>query len=97
MLAMHEDERPSDTATAFEWIHAELTRQGLHDDAAYAARDGYRCGEAALEIIYCLEKAAQGFHGERVGTGVARFYRSAVMNETYRTAVSPLERSPTET
>ncbi|WP_343654386.1 hypothetical protein [Paraburkholderia caribensis] len=80
LLAVQKDQRPSDAATALEWIHAELTRQGLHDDAANAARDGYRCGEAALEIIYCIEQAAKGLRGERLGMGVARFYRNAAMS-----------------
>lgn len=81
LLALPADARPSDSTSAFEWIHSELTRHGLHDDAAYAARDGYRCGETALEIIYCLEQAAQGLQSERLGTGVARFYRDAVMKD----------------
>ncbi len=91
LLAVQEDERPSDAVSAFEWIHAELTRLDLHEDAAYVARDGYRCGEAAAEIIYCLEQASKGLQRERLGTSVARFYRHTVMTDTNggRTADAP--------
>lgn len=92
LLAVHGSERPSDRVQASEWIHGELTRQGLHDDAANAARDGYRCGEAALEITHCLERAANGLQSERLGTGVARFYRNAVMNDTNPTVDTSVTR-----
>ena len=93
LLALHGGDRPSGRAQASEWIHAELTQLGLHDDAAYAARDGYRCGEGALEIVYCVEQAAKGLRGERLGMGVARFYRNAAMsvaNPTTNVSVAQL-------
>lgn len=98
LLAVQEDERPSDAVSASEWIHAELMRLNLHEDAAYAARDRYRRGEAAVEIIYCLEQTSKGLQGERLGKSVARFYRRTVMNDTNgRTADVPLECNTAET
>jgi hypothetical protein len=88
LLAVEEDERPSDAVSASGWIRDELTRLNMHDDAAYVARDGYRCGEAALEIIYCLKQASKGLPGERLGKSVAGFYRRAVMNDTNRSTVA---------
>lgn len=96
MLSLPTNERPFDRASAFEWIYTELTRLGQHEDAAYAARDGHRCGEAALEVVYCLERANKGLSAERLGTSVARFYRDVAMGATDGTAssASPEHRAP---
>jgi hypothetical protein len=77
--ALPADERPCDATSASDWIHAELTRRGLHEDAVFAARDGNRCGEAALEILHCLEQTQKGIPAERLGTGVARICRDKIM------------------
>ncbi|BEU23236.1 hypothetical protein [Paraburkholderia sp. 22B1P] len=90
MLSLPTNERPSDRASAFEWIYTELTRLGQHEDAAYAVRDGHRCGEALLEVLYCVERANEGLPAERLGTSVARFYRDVAMAEADDTVGSTL-------
>ncbi|WP_176054721.1 hypothetical protein [Paraburkholderia caribensis] len=72
-------ERPTTSAAAFAWISAELERKGLTAELEFARPDGERCGEKALDVLYCLEEAKQGIVVERTGTIVAKAFRDAVM------------------
>jgi len=40
-----------------------------------------RCGDAALEVLRCIEDARAGQPYERRGTTVARWYRESVVKE----------------
>ncbi|KVM96710.1 hypothetical protein WT06_07250 [Burkholderia anthina] len=73
--------RPTDGATAFEWLSAQLARKGMMEELELARRDGDVCGDGALDVLHCLEEAAVGRPIERTGTLVARVYRDAVMKE----------------
>lgn len=73
--------RPTDGATAFEWISAELSKEGMTEELVFARRDSDVCGDGALDVLHCLEEAAVGRHIERTGTLVARVYRDAVMRK----------------
>ncbi|SDI70919.1 hypothetical protein SAMN04487926_12272 [Paraburkholderia steynii] len=72
-------ERPTTSSAAFAWISAELERKGLTAELEFARPDGDRCGEKALDVLYCLEEAKRGVVVERTGTIVAKAYRDAVM------------------
>ncbi|ONY85257.1 hypothetical protein A8F31_36720 [Burkholderia cenocepacia] len=73
--------RPTDGATAFEWLSAQLARKGKMEELDFARRDGDVCGEGALDALHCIEEAAAGRHIERTGMLVAKVYREAVMKE----------------
>lgn len=72
-------ERPPTSSAASAWICAELERKGLTAELEFARPDGDRCGEKALDALYCLEEAKRSVVVERTGTIVARAYRDAVM------------------
>lgn len=73
--------RPTDGATAFDWISAQLAKKGMPTEFEFARRDGDVCGDGALDVLHCLEEAAIGRTVERTGLLVARVYRDAVMAE----------------
>ncbi|VWD64341.1 hypothetical protein [Burkholderia contaminans] len=73
--------RPTDGATAFEWLSAQFARKGMTEELEFALRDGEVCGDGALDMLHCLEEAAVGRNVERTGMLIARVYRNAVMNE----------------
>jgi hypothetical protein len=73
--------RPTDGATAFEWLSAQFTRKGMTEELEFARRDGDICGDGALDMLHCLEEAAVGRNVERTGMLIARVYRNAVMKE----------------
>jgi hypothetical protein len=73
--------RPTDGATAFEWLSAQFARKGMTEELEFARRDGDVCGDGALDMLHCLEEAAVGRNAERTGTAIARVYRSAAMKE----------------
>lgn len=79
LLAIPVEERPTTPSSAFACISAELTRQGLTAQPDFARPDRDRCGEKALDVLYCLEQAKRGIAVERTGTIVANAYRDAVM------------------
>ncbi|BEU27464.1 hypothetical protein [Paraburkholderia sp. 22B1P] len=79
LLALPIEERPANPSTAFAWVTAELARRGLTAQVEFARPDGDRCGEKALDVLYCLEQAKRGIVVERTGTIVANAYRDAVM------------------
>ncbi|SKC93244.1 hypothetical protein [Paraburkholderia hospita] len=72
-------ERPTTSSAAFAWISAELERKELTAELEFARPDGDRCGEKALDALYCLEETKRGVVVERTGTIVAKAYRDAVM------------------
>jgi len=72
MMALPLKARPQDRNTASEWIFSELKKRNLKRELRYAQRDGNRCGEGALQILQCIERAALGIVCERLGTQVAR-------------------------
>lgn len=80
MLALPAHERPSDAASAFDWLCAQFAREGLKSKLEFARRDGDACGEHALIVLHCLEEAAAGRTVDRLGTIVARGYRDDIMN-----------------
>ncbi|UQO39400.1 hypothetical protein [Burkholderia cepacia] len=73
--------RPTDGATAFEWLSAQLARNGMMEELNFARRDGDVCGDSALDALHCIEEAAAGRHIERTGRLIARVYRDAVVKE----------------
>ncbi|HIE1650196.1 TPA: hypothetical protein ACXJGC_001431 [Burkholderia cenocepacia] len=73
--------RPTDGVTAFEWLSAQLAWKGMAAEFEFAQRDGYVCGDGALDVLHCLEEAALGRTVERTGTLVAKIYRDATMKE----------------
>ena len=73
--------RPTDGASAFDWISAQLARKGMMAEFEFAQRDCYVCGDGALDVLHCLEEAALGRTVERTGTLVAKVYRDATMKE----------------
>ncbi|MBK5164810.1 hypothetical protein IQ291_10645 [Burkholderia sp. R-70211] len=79
LLALAVGKRPETPSSAFAWIAAELARKGLAARLEFARPDDERCGEKALDVLYCLEQAKQGVVVERTGTIVAKAYRDAVM------------------
>ncbi|HKU26651.1 MAG TPA: hypothetical protein VJQ54_14335 [Candidatus Sulfotelmatobacter sp.] len=72
-------ERPKDSHSAHQWISDELARRGLMANRKFAARDRHSCGEGPLQVVACLETAAVGGTVDRIGTSVARTYRTAIM------------------
>jgi hypothetical protein len=72
-------ERPADRVAASEWICGEYRRKKQMSQLAFAQRDGKRCGEGALAVLECLEKARAGIPFARIGTRVARSYRDAML------------------
>ncbi|HDR9161629.1 TPA: hypothetical protein QDB28_001992 [Burkholderia vietnamiensis] len=80
MLTLPVHARPSDAACAFDWISAQLASKGLNTELEFAKRDRDACGSHALEVLHCLEEAAQGRTVDRTGTLVARVYRDSVMD-----------------
>ncbi|MGF7133024.1 hypothetical protein P3T40_004515 [Paraburkholderia sp. EB58] len=83
LLALPESERPTNADAAFLLISKILSQKGLQKQVEYAERDGYRCGEEALNGLYRLTQGQRGITVERLGTGVARMYRDAVVNRAY--------------
>ncbi|VWC75867.1 hypothetical protein BLA39750_00866 [Burkholderia lata] len=75
MMALPPQTRPKDREAASEWILAELRGRGLGIELIFAQRDGNRCGEAALEVLHCLERAATGREYDRFETKVAQLFR----------------------
>jgi hypothetical protein len=73
-------ERPADRVAASEWICGEYRRKGQMSELEFAQRDGKRCGEGALTVLECLEKARAGIPFTRIGTRVARSYRAAMLD-----------------
>ncbi|MFP3588531.1 hypothetical protein SCB29_33590 [Paraburkholderia sp. SIMBA_055] len=73
--------RPPDRTSATDWICAEYRRKGETTRLLLAQMDGKRCGEAALEVLRCIEDARAGKPYERMGTTVARWYRESVVKE----------------
>lgn len=81
-------ERPSERHSAFEWISAQLAKKGAAAELEFARRYGYRCGEGALEVLYCLEAARAGRVAHRLGTLVARDLRDRAMKDANGTRPS---------
>ncbi|RAS29759.1 hypothetical protein [Paraburkholderia bryophila] len=79
LLALQVVERPETPSSAFAWIAAELAKRGATVHLEFAQPDDERCGEKALDVVYCLEQAKLGNAVERTGTIVAKAYRDAVM------------------
>ncbi|WP_420211156.1 hypothetical protein ACN8ZM_25900 [Burkholderia aenigmatica] len=79
LLTLPAHERPSDASSAFDWLCAQFARNGLETELEFARRDRDACGNHALEVLHCLEEAAQGRTVDRTGTLVARVYRDSVM------------------
>ncbi|REG50884.1 hypothetical protein B0G80_7349 [Paraburkholderia sp. BL6669N2] len=75
MMALPLPARPKTGAAAAEWIFAELRKRGLAIELIFAQRGGNRCGEAALEVLHCLEHAAMGKEYDRLGTKAAQLFR----------------------
>ncbi|WP_244098098.1 hypothetical protein [Burkholderia ambifaria] len=73
--------RPTDGASAFDWISVQLARKGMTAELEFEQRDGDVCGDGALNVLHCLEEAALCRTVERTGTLVAKVYRDAVMKE----------------
>ena len=67
--------------SAHKWrsLNCPPGRKGLTAELEFARPDGDRCGEKALDAMYCLEEAKRGGGVERTGTIVAKAYRDAVM------------------
>ncbi|TAL98762.1 MAG: hypothetical protein EPN73_02295 [Paraburkholderia sp.] len=94
LLALPVAERPGTPSSAFAWIAAELARKGLAARLEFTRPDDERCGEKALDVLYCLEQAKQGVVVERTGTIVAKAYRDAVMKrDAQRTTFRTKQRS----
>ncbi|TAL98800.1 MAG: hypothetical protein EPN73_02290 [Paraburkholderia sp.] len=81
-LPLHD--RPSDRASASEWICSEYRRKGQMTELAFAQRDGKRCGDGALDALKCLEDTKAGKPLQRLSTMVARWYRESVLKEDGR-------------
>jgi hypothetical protein len=79
LLALPVEERPETPSSAFAWIVADLEKRGATAQLEFAQPDDERCGEKALDVVYCLEQAKLGNAVERTGTIVAKAYRDAVM------------------
>ncbi|SFU21024.1 hypothetical protein [Paraburkholderia aspalathi] len=73
-------ERPADRVAASEWICGEYRRKRQMSELEFAQRDGKCCGEGALTVLECLEKARAGIPFTRIGTRVARSYRDAMLD-----------------
>lgn len=73
--------RPPDRIAATDWICAEYRRKGQTTRLLLAQMAGKRCGEAALEVLRCIEDARAGKPYERMGTTVARWYRESVLKQ----------------
>ncbi|WP_244283856.1 hypothetical protein [Paraburkholderia caballeronis] len=71
--------RPTEAQAAADWIVAELEKRGLESERQLAERDGWRCGERALEVVRSLEPVAKGIQCERLGTRTARMVRDRMM------------------
>ncbi len=52
--------RPTDGATAFEWLSAQLARNGMMEELDFARRDGDVCGECTLMCCTALRKRQSG-------------------------------------
>ena len=52
--------RPGDAGETADWIVAELERRGDVESAEYAARDGRKCGQAAMNMLAVAELSATG-------------------------------------
>ncbi|CAG9269820.1 hypothetical protein [Paraburkholderia caribensis] len=88
LSSLPKHKRPDDRTSAADWICAEHRRKGQWAELLLAQMDGKRCGEAALEILRCIENARAGKPYERIGTVVARWYRESVMKQQMEKAVS---------
>ncbi|MPW23901.1 hypothetical protein GCT13_46330 [Paraburkholderia sp. CNPSo 3157] len=81
LLSLPKHKRPEDRTSAADWICAEYRRKGQTTELLFAQMDGKRCGEAALEVLRCVENARGGKPFERIGTAIARWYRESVMKQ----------------
>jgi hypothetical protein len=88
LLAIPVEERPTTPSAAFACISAELAKKELSSQLEFARPDGDRCGEKALDVLYCLMQARRGIVVERTGTTVAMAYRDAAMKRHARRTVS---------
>jgi len=79
--------RPPDRTAATDWICAEYRRKGETTRLPLAQMAGKRCGEAALEVLRCIEDARAGKPYERMGTTVARWYRESMVKERTETSI----------
>jgi hypothetical protein len=79
LMALPVQVRPTEAQAATDWICAELQKRGLESERRFAERDGWRCGERALEVARSLEQAAVGIQCERVGTRTARMVRDRML------------------
>ncbi|BEU27465.1 hypothetical protein [Paraburkholderia sp. 22B1P] len=79
--SLPKQKRPGDRKSAAEWICAEYRRKGQTTELVFAQADGKRCGEAALEVLRCVENARAGKSFERIGNAVARWYRESVLQQ----------------
>jgi len=80
LLALPESERPTNGSAAYLWILKALSQKGLQKQVEFAERDGDRCGEEALNVLYRLTQGRRGIIVERPGTSAARMYRDAVVS-----------------
>lgn len=81
-LPVHD--RPSDRASASEWICSEYRRKGHMAKSAFAQRDSKRCGDGAFDVLKCLEDTKAGKPLQRLSTMVARWYRESVLKKDAR-------------
>jgi hypothetical protein len=79
--SLPQHQRPEERVSAADWICAEYRRKGQVKELQLAQMDGRRCGEAALEVLSCIENARAGKPFERIGTSVARWYRESVLKQ----------------
>jgi hypothetical protein len=79
LMALPPRVRPTDEQAAADWICAELEKRGLESELRFAERDGWRCGERALEVAHSLEQATLGIAYERLGTQTARMVRDQIL------------------
>jgi hypothetical protein len=94
LLAVPGEERPTTSSAAYAWISAELEKKGLAAQLEFARPDGERCGEKALDVLYCLEQAKLGIAIERTGTIVAKAYHDAVIKHHAQRAKSAVDVLP---
>ncbi|SKC93246.1 hypothetical protein [Paraburkholderia hospita] len=79
--ALPTHKRPADRTAAADWICAEYRRKGQMTESMVAQIEGKRCGDAALEVLKCIENARAGKPFERIGTAVAHWYRESVVKQ----------------
>jgi hypothetical protein len=81
MMGLPTHARPTERQEAADWICGELRKRKLRAELRFAERLGKRCGEGALQELLCLECAENGVEFERLGTEVARHWRSQRLAE----------------